>query len=95
MRKLIKNLSKKKAIIISTHILDEVPEVCNKCLVINNGKKIFEGTPAQLKKRKGKNLDEVFRELVVNGEKKIKSPPTPLKKRKGKNLDEVFRRSPK
>lgn len=64
VRKLIKKLSKKKTIIISTHILDEVPEVCNKCLVIDNGKKIFEGTPAQLKKRKGKNLDEIFRGLV-------------------------------
>ena len=40
--KLIKNLSKKKAIIISTHILD-MPEVCNKCLIINEGKKVFEG----------------------------------------------------
>jgi|AntAceMinimDraft_1070359.scaffolds.fasta_scaffold01274_4 ABC-2 type transport system ATP-binding protein len=95
VRKLIKNLSKKKAIIISTHILDEVPEVCNKCLVINNGKKIFEGTPAQLKKRKGKNLDEVFRELVVNGEKKIESTSPLLKKRKSKKLDEIIRKSPK
>ena len=95
MRRLIKDLSKKKAIIISTHILDEVPEVCNKCLIINNGEKIFEGTPAQLKKRKGKNLDEVFRELVVNGEKKFKSTSTPLKKRKSKKSDKITRRSPK
>ena len=36
VRKLIKKLSKTKAIIISTHILDEVPEVCNKCLIIND-----------------------------------------------------------
>ena len=42
VRKLIKKLSKTKAIIISTHILDEVPEVCNKCLIIDNGKKIFQ-----------------------------------------------------
>ena len=42
VRKLIKKLSKTKAIIISTHILDEVPEVCNKCLIINDGQKVFE-----------------------------------------------------
>ena len=95
VRKLIKNLSKKKAIIISTHILDEVPEVCNKCLVINNGKKIFEGSPAELKKRKGKNLDEVFRELIVPSKKKTKSSPTKSKKTKSKNLDKVLRKSPK
>ena len=46
VRKLIKKLSKTKAIIISTHILDEVPEVCNKCLIINDGQKVFEGTPS-------------------------------------------------
>ena len=64
VRKLIKTLSKTKAIIISTHILDEVPEVCNKCLIINDGQKVFEGTPAQLKKKIGKSLDEKFRKLV-------------------------------
>ena len=64
VRKLIKKLSKTKAIIISTHILDEVPEVCNKCLIINDGQKVFEGTPAQLKKKIGKSLDENFRKLV-------------------------------
>lgn len=64
VRKLIKKLSKTKAIIISTHILDEVPEVCNKCLIIDNGKKIFEGTPNQLKRKIGKTLDEKFRKLV-------------------------------
>ena len=64
VRKLIKKLSKTKAIIISTHILDEVPEVCNKCLIINDGQKVFEGTPLQLKKKIGKSLDEKFRKLV-------------------------------
>ena len=64
VRKLIKKLSKTKAIIISTHILDEVPEVCNKCLIISDGQKVFEGTPAQLKKKIGKSLDEKFRKLV-------------------------------
>ena len=64
VRKLIKKLSKTKEIIISTHILDEVPEVCNKCLIINDGQKVFEGTPAQLKKKIGKSLDEKFRKLV-------------------------------
>ena len=64
VRKLIKKLSKTKAIIISTHILDEVPEVCNKCLIINDGQKVFEGTPSQLKKKIGKSLDEKFRKLV-------------------------------
>ena len=64
VRKLIKKLSKTKAIIISTHILDEVPEVCNKCLIIDQGEKKFEGTPNKLKKKIGKSLDEKFRKII-------------------------------
>ena len=64
VRKLIKKLSKSKAIIISTHILDEVPEVCNRCLIINSGEKKFEGSPTQLKRKVGKNLDEKFRKII-------------------------------
>ena len=33
-------------------------------IIINNGQKIFEGTPAQLKRKMGKTLDEKFRKLV-------------------------------
>jgi len=64
VRKLIKKLSKTKAIIISTHILDEVPEVCNKCLIIDQGEKKFEGTPSKLKRKVGKSLDEKFRKII-------------------------------
>jgi ABC-2 type transport system ATP-binding protein len=48
VRELIKNLAKDKIVIISTHILEEVTAVCNRALIINNGSKIFDGTPEQL-----------------------------------------------
>jgi len=64
VRKLIQKLAKTKAIIISTHILDEVPEVCNKCLIIDQGEKKFEGTPTKLKRKVGKSLDEKFRKII-------------------------------
>jgi len=64
VRKLIQKLAKTKAIIISTHILDEVPEVCNKCLIIDQGEKKFEGTPSKLKRKVGKSLDEKFRKII-------------------------------
>lgn len=48
VRALIKNLAKDKIVIISTHILEEVTAVCNRALIINNGSKIFDGTPQQL-----------------------------------------------
>ena len=57
-------------------------------------KKYLKVPQLELKKRKGKNLDEVFRELIVPSQKKTKSSPT-KSKTKSKNLDKVLRKSPK
>jgi len=55
-----------KAIVISTHILEEVDAVCSKVLVIADGEKKFEGTPAELKARDPSGrLDVVFRQLTM------------------------------
>ena len=55
-----------KAIIISTHILEEVDAVCSKVVVIADGEKKFDGTPSELKAMdpSGK-LDVVFRNLTL------------------------------
>ena len=47
VRKTIKGLG--KTILLSTHILQEVPEVADRILLINNGRLIFEGTPDGVK----------------------------------------------
>ena len=55
-----------KAIIISTHILEEVDAVCSKVVVISDGEKKFDGTPAELKaKDPSGKLDVVFRNLTM------------------------------
>ena len=45
MRKLIKNISNNKAIVISTHILEEVEAVCSRAIIIANGKILANETP--------------------------------------------------
>lgn len=47
VRKTIKGLG--KTILLSTHILQEVPEVADRIILINHGRLIFEGTPDELK----------------------------------------------
>lgn len=66
VREMIKEMSADKAIIISTHILEEVDAVCNKVIVIADGEKKFDGTPAELKAldASGK-IDVVFRNLTM------------------------------
>ena len=67
VREMIKDMAKKgKAIIISTHILEEVDAVCSKVVVISDGEVKFDGTPAELKaKDPSGKLDVVFRNLTM------------------------------
>ena len=48
VRKLIRNMSSDKAIIISTHILEEVEAVCSRAVIIGNGKLLADGTSEKL-----------------------------------------------
>ena len=67
VREMIKDMAAQgKAIIISTHILEEVDAVCSKVVVIADGEKKFDGTPAELKaKDPSGKLDVVFRNLTM------------------------------
>ena len=48
VRALIKEMAKNKAIVISTHILEEVDAVCSQATIIANGRVLFSGSPADL-----------------------------------------------
>jgi len=48
VRALIAQMAPEKAIIISTHILEEVDAVCSRALIIDRGKIVADGTPAML-----------------------------------------------
>ncbi len=49
VRQLIRELSSDKIVVISTHILEEVDAVCQRAVVINQGKLVADAAPAQLK----------------------------------------------
>ena len=66
VRQLIKEMSKDKVIILSTHILEEVEAVCTRAIIITQGKVVFDGTPSELKGRSPSGrLDDVFREITT------------------------------
>lgn len=66
VRQLIRSMAKDKCIILSTHILEEVEEVCNRAIIIARGKIVADSTPEELKKKsKTGKLDEVFRNLTL------------------------------
>src|SRR4029077_12846668 len=47
----IRRMREKKAIIFSTHILEEVDAVCSRAIIIDRGRIVANGTPAQLRQK--------------------------------------------
>jgi ABC-2 type transport system ATP-binding protein len=70
VREMIREMAAEKAIVISTHILEEVDAVCTRAIVIADGEIRADGTPAQLKALDPSGrLDVVFRNLTMKEEK--------------------------
>jgi ABC-2 type transport system ATP-binding protein len=66
VRSLIGRMAPEKAIIISTHILEEVDAVCSRAIIIAHGSIVADATPAELARRHPSGrLDDVFREITA------------------------------
>ncbi len=64
-RKILRKLSEKKTIILSTHVLSEIEAMCEKVIIINNGEKVADNSIQELMKTYNK---EQFIDFVVEGE---------------------------
>ena len=51
VRQLIRRMGSRKAIIFSTHILEEVDAACSRAIIIDRGKIVANGTPAELRRQ--------------------------------------------
>src|SRR5271155_1898639 len=77
VRRLINELSKDKLVIVSTHILEEVHEVCSRAIIIAHGRIVADDTPRALESRsryhhavslrfeKAEELDAARREIAL------------------------------
>ena len=61
VRNLIRELGRSKAVVFSTHILEEVDAACTRAIIIDRGRIVAQGTPDEL----GRPLEEVFRRLTI------------------------------
>ncbi|MBQ6705065.1 MAG: ABC transporter ATP-binding protein [Opitutales bacterium] len=50
IRALIRSLRERKAVLISSHILPEIENVCDRVIIINGGRIVASGTPAELRR---------------------------------------------
>ncbi len=51
VRSLIRRMGEKKAIVFSTHILEEVEAACTRAIIIDRGRIVANGTPQELKQK--------------------------------------------
>lgn len=64
VRQLIRAVAPEKAILLSTHILEEAEEVCNRAIIIAGGRVVADDAPASLADRRGR-LGEAFHRLTA------------------------------
>jgi ABC-2 type transport system ATP-binding protein len=70
VRELIKRLGTDRAIILSTHSLEEVAAVCTRAIVINEGRIVADASPAKLAEGHADGLEGAFRALT-GGEERV------------------------
>lgn len=66
VRKLIKNLGKEKAILFSTHILEEVTAACTRAVIVDRGTIVADGSPDELTKQGKGSLYELFHDVTTH-----------------------------
>lgn len=65
VRETILRLGKKKTILLSTHILQEVEAMCTRVIIVHEGRLIHDGSVKELIGG-DKHLDDIFRELTAS-----------------------------
>ena len=66
IRELITEMGRSKAIVFSTHVLEEVEAVCSRAIVINAGVIVANGTPQEFKARvPSGRMDDFFRLVTL------------------------------
>ena len=72
VRSLIRDMAKESAIIVSTHILEEVPAVCDRVVIIAWGRVVAEGSAEDIAARvpegEQPSLEAAFRHLTTKGD---------------------------
>lgn len=69
VRDLIKELSKDHTIILSTHILQEVSALCDRVIIIQRGRLVFDAPLQEIERNHpGRTLEEIFLQKVEDGE---------------------------
>jgi len=71
IRNLISDLAKEKTVLLSTHILQEVEAICDRVIVINEGKIVADGTSSSILKGNREGKQTIYLEFSKKVDKKL------------------------
>ena len=65
LKTIIKNYSDTSTIIIATHLIQEIENICDEVIFLSKGEIILKGNVDEIREEKGKSIDALFREVFA------------------------------
>jgi ABC-2 type transport system ATP-binding protein len=77
VRDLVKDLAEKRTVLFSTHVIPWVEAVCQRVIVVNEGRIVADASISDLTEGREGGLEEVFKELTLDTVAEVDEPPPP------------------
>lgn len=65
IKTIIKNYSDTSSILIATHLIQEIENICDEVIFLSKGEVVLQGSVDEIREEKGKSIDALFREVFV------------------------------
>lgn len=65
LKTIIKNYTDKSSILLATHLIQEVENICDDIVFLSQGNIVLQGSVDDIREEKGKSIDALFREVFV------------------------------
>lgn len=62
IKTILKNYNEDSTLLISTHLINEIENICDEVIIISNGKIILKGEVDDIRENKGMSIDALFKE---------------------------------
>lgn len=65
LKTIIKSYSDTSTVIIATHLIQEIENICDEVIFLSQGKIVLQGNVDEIREEKGKSIDTLFREVFA------------------------------
>ena len=65
IKTIIKNYSDTSSILIATHLIQEIENICDDVIFLSKGEVVLQGNVDEIREEKGQSIDALFREVFV------------------------------